>query len=389
MSNSALIDYIKLSPNSTNPRRDIIRKITIHHMAGNITVEQCGNGFADPNRQGSSNYGIGTNGKRAMYVEEINRAWTSSNPANDHQAITIEVANDGGENWHVSDAALESLIELCVDICQRNGIKALNYTGDATGNLTRHNMFAATACPATYLQSKFPYIADEVNKRLGVSTTTIAKVVQAAAVVAAQPKNYNTTLPTRIVLSKGSKGVNVGILQTALNKINGAGLKIDEDFGNVTFTAVINFQNKYKLLADGVVGSNTIGKINAILNGNIITAVVAKVTTVYSDPYVVFVKEVQAAIGAVVDGIAGKETLSKTITVSMYINSYHAVVKAIQRYLNSMGYTDDSGNYLVEDGKFGLKSKQSVVKFQKAHGGAGDGEITAQGNTWKWLLKLA
>jgi LysM repeat protein len=102
-----------------------------------------------------------------MYVEEKDRAWTSSNADNDHQAVTIEVANDKiGGDWHVSDKALASLIDLCVDICKRNGIKKLNYTGDKNGNLTRHNMFAATACPGPYLQSKFPYIANEVNKRL-------------------------------------------------------------------------------------------------------------------------------------------------------------------------------------------------------------------------------
>jgi nucleoid-associated protein YgaU len=54
-----------------------------------------------------------------------------------------------------------------VDICQRNGIEKLNYTGDKSGNLTMHKWFAATGCPGPYLESKFPYIAEEVNKRLG------------------------------------------------------------------------------------------------------------------------------------------------------------------------------------------------------------------------------
>ena len=136
-------------------------------MAGNLTVETVGNLFAATTRAASSNYGIGTDGRVGMYVEEKDRAWTSANADNDHQAITIEVANDViGGDWHVSDTALNKLIDLCVDICKRNGIKSLNYTGDKTGNLTRHNMFAATACPGPYLQSKFPYIANEVNKRL-------------------------------------------------------------------------------------------------------------------------------------------------------------------------------------------------------------------------------
>ncbi len=166
MSNSTLVSYTKLSPNF-NKRTNKISKITIHHMAGNLTVETCGEVFIKPERQASSNYGIGSDGRVGMYVEECNRAWTSSNAENDYQAVTIEVANNGGTpDWKVSDVALAKLIDLCVDICKRNNIPKLNYTGDKNGNLTKHSMFAATACPGPYLGGKFKYIADEVNKRL-------------------------------------------------------------------------------------------------------------------------------------------------------------------------------------------------------------------------------
>jgi hypothetical protein len=136
-------------------------------MAGNLTIEQCGNVFAPTSRQASSNYGIRSDSRIGMYVEEKNRAWTSSNAQNDNMAVTIEVANDVvGGDWHISDKAMESLINLCVDICIRNDIEKLNFTGDKNGNLTMHKWFAATACPGAYLESKFPYIANEVNKRL-------------------------------------------------------------------------------------------------------------------------------------------------------------------------------------------------------------------------------
>ena len=172
MSNSPLICYTKLSPNMTSPRKSAIKKITIHHMAGNMSIESCGNSFALSSRQASSNYGIGTDGRIGLYVEEKNRAWTSSNADNDNQAITIEVANDQiGGQWHVSDKAMSALIDLCVDICKRNGIARLNYTGDKSGNLTMHKWFASTLCPGPYLESKFPYIAEQVNKKLGVSTS--------------------------------------------------------------------------------------------------------------------------------------------------------------------------------------------------------------------------
>lgn len=172
MSNSKLVTYTELSPHCNKPRRDKIRKITIHHAAGNITLKGFGSTFCGT-REVSANYGIDSQGRVGMYVEECNRAWTSSNADNDHQAITIEVANDGGApNWHVSDAALEAAINLCVDICKRNGIAKLNFTGDKNGNLTMHKYFAATGCPGPYLESKFPYIADEVNKRLGTGSSS-------------------------------------------------------------------------------------------------------------------------------------------------------------------------------------------------------------------------
>lgn len=170
MSNSPMVDFTLISPYKTSPRKNAIKKITIHHMAGNLSVETCGNVF-NGTREASANYGIGSDGRVGMYVEEKDRAWTSSNAGNDNQAITIEVANDVyGGNWHVSDTALAKLIDLCVDICKRNGIAKLNYTGDKSGNLTMHKWFSATTCPGPYLESKFPYIAEEVNKRLSAAT---------------------------------------------------------------------------------------------------------------------------------------------------------------------------------------------------------------------------
>ena len=166
MSNSALVKHTHISPYS-NPRNHKIDKITIHHMAGNLSIEGCGQEFSKASRQASSNYGIGSDGRIGMYVEEKDRSWCSSDRDNDHRAVTIEVANDGGApDWHVSDKALAALINLCEDICRRNGIEALNFTGDRYGNLTMHRYFIATLCPGPYLASKFQYIADEVNKRL-------------------------------------------------------------------------------------------------------------------------------------------------------------------------------------------------------------------------------
>lgn len=97
-----------------------------------------------------------------------------------------------------------------------------------------------------------------------------------------------------------------------------------------------------------------------------------------------FIKDVQACTGAKVDGIAGNETLSKTVTVSRSKNIKHAVVKPIQKYLNALGY-----NCGTPDGIAGAKFDAAVKAFQKANGCTVDGEITAKNKTWKKLLGLA
>ena len=182
MSNSSLISYSKISPNRTSPRNHTIDTITIHCMAGNLSVESCGNLFAKNSTKASSNYGIGTDGRIALYVEEKDRSWASSNAANDNRAITIEVANDGGAEtgWHVSQKAYDSLINLLVDICQRNGIKELKWKGDKNligqidkQNMTVHRWFKNKACPGDYLYGLHPKIASDVNQRLNKNTPKI------------------------------------------------------------------------------------------------------------------------------------------------------------------------------------------------------------------------
>ena len=138
-----------------------IEAITIHHMAGKLTAEQCGRIFQQVGRYGSSHYGIGYNGEIASYVDEENTAWTNSNWDSNCKSVTIETSNSEiGGSWPVSDASLNALIKLVADIAKRNGLGTL-VPGQ---NLTWHSMFADTTCPGDYLRSKIQYIADEANK---------------------------------------------------------------------------------------------------------------------------------------------------------------------------------------------------------------------------------
>ena len=147
MGYSALTNAAIMSPNHSGSRYNSISKITIHHMAGNLSIETCGNVFLNPNRQASSNYGIGSDGRIACYVDEENHPWTSANWENDDRAITIEVANsETGGDWPISQEAYASLIRLCADICNRYGIYPY-YDGTPSATLTEHCMFVATNCP--------------------------------------------------------------------------------------------------------------------------------------------------------------------------------------------------------------------------------------------------
>lgn len=307
MSKSSLTDVTILTNHYSSRNGTKIDKITIHHMAGNLSVETCGNVFK--NRQASANYGIGSDGRVGCYVLEENRAWSTANPSNDKRAINIELANDGGSpEWHVSDNAINKCIDLCVDICKRNGISKLNYTGNTDGNLTRHNMFMSTTCPGPYLQSKFSYIAEEVNKRLGGVTptptptptpsgNTTIKYIQETL-----NNRYGTGIAVDGYYGSNTKKALVKGLQIELNNQYGAGLSIDGIFGaktksacpivrkgakgNITWliqamlycrgyntngidgvygdgtkNAVYNFQKNNGLIADGICGKNTFEKL--------------------------------------------------------------------------------------------------------------------------------
>lgn len=138
-----------------------IEAITIHHMAGVLTAEQCGEIFQAVGRNGSSHYGIGNDGKIAQYVDEANTAWTNSNWDSNCKSVTIETSNcEFGGDWRVSDAALNSLIKLVADIAKRNNLGTL-VKGK---NVTWHSMFTSTTCPGNYLLSKMDYIINEANK---------------------------------------------------------------------------------------------------------------------------------------------------------------------------------------------------------------------------------
>lgn len=144
-----------------------INKITVHHAAAICTAKQLANHFQSKDTRASANYVIGKDGDIICCVGEDCRAWTSGAPGNDNQAVTIEVANStGAPTWQVSSKAWKSLVALCVDVCRRNGIEQLTYTGGQSGTLTLHCFFQPTECPGPYLKRRMPELAELVNEQL-------------------------------------------------------------------------------------------------------------------------------------------------------------------------------------------------------------------------------
>lgn len=177
MSNSKLVNYTKISPNRNSPRNQGIYIISPHCVVGQVTVERLGEIFASADRDASSNYGIGYDGKVGMYVEEKDRSWCTSSAWNDNRAVTIEVASDTYHPYAITDAAYDTLVDLMVDICERNGKTKILWFGDKEKTLsyspksnemliTVHRWFDNKACPGEYIYSRLGKIAEEVNKRL-------------------------------------------------------------------------------------------------------------------------------------------------------------------------------------------------------------------------------
>lgn len=191
---SSLVSYIYANGTTHyNVRDHAIDTITIHHAANGTGCNKGAGAntldviFASCGLGGSCQYGIDSNGKIGQMLAEKYRSWCSDSRSNDMRAITIEVANCAGKpTWAVSDKALNAVIDLCADICKRNGKKKMVWISDKSKALayapkademrmTLHKWVCeakgGTGCPEQYLISKMPYIAEQVTKKLGGSTT--------------------------------------------------------------------------------------------------------------------------------------------------------------------------------------------------------------------------
>ena len=173
-----MVSYSRLSPNHSGQRTHSIDRITPHCVVGQLSAESICRCFTSPSRQASCNYGIGTDGRVSLCVEEKNRSWCSSSNANDQRAVTIECASDKTEPYAMNSRVYDSLVKLCTDICRRNGKKKLLWLGDRNKTLnyapksdemvlTVHRWFANKSCPGDWLYARLGDLAARVTAALG------------------------------------------------------------------------------------------------------------------------------------------------------------------------------------------------------------------------------
>lgn len=294
MSNSKLVEVVIYSPNCNAPRNHAIDRITPHCVVGQCTAEALGELFANPDRQASSNYGIDRDGRVGLYVDEANRAWTSSSPENDNRAVTIEVASDTYDPYRMNESAYKKLITLCTDICKRNGKKKLLWFGDRNKTLsyspkademvlTVHRWFAETICPGDWLMARMGHLANTVTSNInpnqivvdgiwGKETTKLAqrlfKCKTINGKVVHQKKSYKKVCPACSADSwcfTGTDGYSP-LIAKMQNKLGISYSKTSASYGRFTIKTRKRLQKALGRKADGIFKAEDVKAFQKWLN---------------------------------------------------------------------------------------------------------------------------
>lgn len=261
MSNSTLVSCKMISPNKNRPRNHKVDRITPHCVVGQLSAKAIGNCFISSNRKASCNYGIGSDGKVVLVVDEKDRSWCSSSSSNDNRAVTIECASEKTAPYAMNNIVYETLIKLCADICRRNGIKKLLWFGSKEKTLayvpksgeavlTAHRWFANKSCPGDWLYSRYGDVAERVNKLLSGN-----KLEGQEHVIISE---FNPYMEPTVNVRKGTRGEGAKWVQWCLWRF---GLldkaEIDGVIGFKSEVAIMNAQKRLGLKEDGIVGEIT------------------------------------------------------------------------------------------------------------------------------------
>lgn len=187
MSNSSLVSYTNLSNKHSGLRKEKIDRITPHCVVGQWSAKKIADYFKTIDRDASCNYGIGKDGDVCLVVEENYRSWCSSSNANDQRAVTIECASDTRAPYKMNDKVYNTLVDLCADICRRNGKKKLLWFNDKNKSLnyvpkedemvlTVHRWFSNKSCPGDWLFDKLGDLAKKVTDALDEEKSVLYRV---------------------------------------------------------------------------------------------------------------------------------------------------------------------------------------------------------------------
>ena len=232
--NRPLATVKMISPNRTVNRNHAIDTITIHCFVGQVDAKRGCEVFQPSSKGASCNYVVGHDGSIGLCVEEKDRSWCTggykkvngvnvpirvngiSGSSNDYQAVTIEVASDTTHPYAITDKAMAALIELCADICRRNGIPKLLWSGDKTlvgkpakQNMTVHRWFAAKACPGDYIYERLGDIAAKVNAKLGAAPAPVPTTP-------VSPVPYKVRITATDLRIRKGPGTDTAIVQSAI-----------------------------------------------------------------------------------------------------------------------------------------------------------------------------
>ena len=382
--NSSLVTYKKISPHKTPSRNHEIDCITIHCIVGQWTAKQGCDYFATASAGCSANYVVGKDGSIGLSVEEKDRSWCTSSSSNDNRAVTIEVASDTTHPYAVTDKAFEALIELIADICKRNDIKELKWKGDKSligqtdkQNMTVHRWFANKACPGEYLYSRHGYIAEQVNKKLGVNAvepvvppTTIKLEFKVGDIVNfAGGKHYGSTNAASGTDVKASKAKVTNLYESGkhpyhIRAINDAGSFIACVYGWVDASSVSVIQNTKPSSTQNVI--DTIKEVQVWVNKNYKYGI-AEDGVYGAKTKKALVKALQTEINKtynkklLVDGIWGSQTSAACPTLK--IGAKNSVVGVLQALLICNKYKE-----VCLDNDYGSVTANAVLSCQNKNG---------------------
>lgn len=214
MSNSAYVNYVDRSAGRYALRSDgsLIQKITIH-SAGAFGDCYDLSEYVNGASGSSYHYGISTDATVCLFVDEEFRSYSTGNLANDDVAVNIICMSteEGVASGAMNPKAWEALLNLVEDICRRNYILELTYTGNPeTSNLTMHRWFGGANCPGPYIANRYPEIVMNINARLtgALKATSATGELKTQSTIAVGMIN-----PYLVTVEPGAVGIDYQILK--------------------------------------------------------------------------------------------------------------------------------------------------------------------------------